>query len=441
MLPLRRKFPILPGGRRSTASPLLIIVAIQLSSAALAQGPLGAEFQINTFTTNNQGSPAIATLPSGAFVAVWDSDGGQDGNNLGIFAQRYSSAGAAAGSEFQVNSYTTGRERDPDVASNGDGSFVVVWNGQGLISSSPDTVRGQRFTSSGASLGAEFVVATHTGEDVAYPFLSPRVASSAGGGFVVVWQMPGPGKDGNDVFGRLFSSSGVPVGPNFQINTYTTGNQARPAVATGPSGNFFVVWMDGVKLDAYGQHYDSSGRPSGGEFQINAAPLGIYPNLTSDGAGNFVVVWQSPPETLGKRYDSSGLGLGDEFVVGPGAGFFTLPAVAADSIGNFVVVWRTEDSGGFGVTGRRFNSSGTALGSEFLVNSYTTGSQVGPDVSSFASSEVVVVWQSSGGGQDGDGDGVFGQRFGPIKPALFTDGFESGDTSAWPASKTRQTVE
>src|SRR6185503_11157931 len=46
------------------------------------------------------------------------------------------------------------------------------------------------------------------------------------------------------IFGQRYSSGGVPVGTEFQVNTYTTGRQARPAVAADP-GNFVVVWEDG----------------------------------------------------------------------------------------------------------------------------------------------------------------------------------------------------
>ena len=42
----------------------------------------------------------------------------QDGNDLGVYAQRYNAAGVAQGSEFQVNTYTTERSSG-SVGSNG----------------------------------------------------------------------------------------------------------------------------------------------------------------------------------------------------------------------------------------------------------------------------------------------------------------------------------
>jgi hypothetical protein len=47
-------------------------------------------------------------------------------------------------------------------------------------------------------------------------------------------------------------------------------------------------------------------------------------------------------------------------------------------------------------------------GPEFQINTYTTGSQRSPAVASIGGVDFVVV--STGSGQDGDGDGIFGQR-------------------------------
>ena len=50
--------------------------------------PLTGEFPLNTTAADEQSTPALATLPSGRFVATWASFG-QDGASWGIFAQRF----------------------------------------------------------------------------------------------------------------------------------------------------------------------------------------------------------------------------------------------------------------------------------------------------------------------------------------------------------------
>ena len=52
----------------------------------------GGEFLVDTRTANTQWDPAIAGNSSGNFVIAWTSDY-QDGDDYGIFAQRYALAG------------------------------------------------------------------------------------------------------------------------------------------------------------------------------------------------------------------------------------------------------------------------------------------------------------------------------------------------------------
>ena len=90
----------------------------------------GSEFRVNTYTTSSQSRPAVAQASDGSFVVVWNSYG-QDGSQYGVHGQRFDSAGAVAGSEFQVNTYTTAYQTRPAVAQASDGSFVVVWQSNG----------------------------------------------------------------------------------------------------------------------------------------------------------------------------------------------------------------------------------------------------------------------------------------------------------------------
>ena len=53
---------------------LLLVVVAFIPRAAAAQGdPLGPEFRINTYTTDSQLVPALASDSCGNFVVVWQS--------------------------------------------------------------------------------------------------------------------------------------------------------------------------------------------------------------------------------------------------------------------------------------------------------------------------------------------------------------------------------
>jgi len=394
---------------------------------AWAQEPTGPEFRVNSYTTSSQGSPALASDASGNFVVVWESRY-QDGSGDGVFGQRFNASGVPQGSEFQVNSYTRRDQYRPAVASDANGNFVVIWTSYSQFGN-PSGIFGQRFNAAGGPQGSEFRVNSNT---TGYVWL-PAVASDANGNFVVVWA----GQDGSSwgIFGQRFDAFGFPQGSELLVNSYTTGSQERPAATSAANGDFVVAWtssfQDGSSWGVFGQRFNASGVPQGSEFQVSSFTTDsqAHPSAASDANGNFVVSWFSKGQDgsaygiFGQRFDASGVPQGSEFQVNSyTTGYQTYSAVASDAGGNFVVVWRSwdQDASGYGIFGQRFNASGVPQGGEFLVNSYTTSHQGQPAVSSAANGNFVVAWISTH--QDGGGFAdVFGQRYGDL---IFKNGFE-----------------
>src|SRR6185503_8044197 len=77
---------------------------------------------------------------------------------------------------------------------------------------------------------------------------------------------------------------GVPLGPEFRVNTFTTNSQWFPAVAADALGNFVVLWASSTQDYAatsgvFGQRYTSGGEALGPEFRVNTYTIG------SQGAG------------------------------------------------------------------------------------------------------------------------------------------------------------
>jgi len=273
---------------------------------------------------------------------------------------------APDGPEFQVNTYTTNNQLNAQVSEDASGRFVVVWQsgyyGQTGPDGSAETAAGRRFDATGAPLAAEFVANDVAGGRQ----ISPAVAASPAGDFVVTWlsaQSYPPVGSAVGVFVRGFAGDGTPRGGQEQVNTTTAGSQSSPAVATGPGGDFVVVWTgfpsyyglggDGDRSGIFGQRYDSFGTRIGSEFQVNSYTTGfqLAPRISGDGAGGFVVVWDSVSDYYGNSQDGSGAGvfgrhfdaggapLGDEFQVNTTTtGSQELPSIAADPRGGFVVV-------------------------------------------------------------------------------------------------------
>src|SRR5687767_14997584 len=89
--------------------------------------PLGEEFQVNTFTTEGQGLAEVCADPSGNFVVVWLSEGDRDGDFTAIAGQRFQEDGTPNGTEFVVNSFTTGGQEYPSICCHAGGEFTVAW--------------------------------------------------------------------------------------------------------------------------------------------------------------------------------------------------------------------------------------------------------------------------------------------------------------------------
>ncbi len=228
---------------------------------------VGSEFQINTSTAPDHGFPALTALNNGGFVAVWQSLD-RDGDEYGVFGQRYDANGVRVGGEFQVNSYTATSQNTPTTATLTDGSFVVAWNSYGQDGSGYGVVA-RRYDANGNAIGGEFLVNNSTIANQK----NPVVTALSDGGFAINWRSQSQFNGDYTVMGRRYSSNGTAVGNEFQISSFTTQDQAPAAVTGLPNGGFASIWHSlspgGTDYRTYGQRYDGANNPSGGTFQVN----------------------------------------------------------------------------------------------------------------------------------------------------------------------------
>ncbi len=411
-------------------------VGTLLATRAWAQVPLGPEFQVNTYTTNFQWESAIASDSAGNFVVTWS---GSNGIDFDAFARRFSPSGTPLGSgEFRVNTFTTDLQTFPSVASDAAGDLVVVWPSY-TQDGSKYGVFGRRFKSDGTP-GPEFRVNTYTTNSQNYP----TVAMDGSGNFVVVWQSAFQDGTSEGLFAQRYDAAGVAQGAEFAVNTYTTGAQAYPFVSMNATGDFVVVWSDGARdgsgRGVFGRRFNAAGVPQG-SFRANAYTTGNQdsPSVAVSGDGGFLVAWKSNGQNgtagvFARKYDPSGAP-GPEFQVNQyTTGGQAVPRVSASADGRFVVVWESaqQDGSQYGIFARALDATGSPEGDEFQVNTYTTGKQRLPAVTSQLDGRFVVAWNSNG--QDGSGYGVFAREF--ARDLIFRDGFESADLSAWSSSST-----
>ncbi len=370
--------------------------------------PLGGELQVNTYTTNFQRSPRLAVTPEGGFVVVWESRD-QDYAGYGVFGRRFDSSGVAVGGELQVNGLAAGDQLGADLAVDPDGGFVVVWSSSQSDGDDSDnrSVQARRFSSAGAPLdGGVQVNSETTGVQQ-----GPAIAMGADGAFLVVWE--GRDGDGDGIRGQLFASDGSPSGGEIAVNTYTTDNQNSAAVAAVGDA-FVVVWQgaaspqDGDGYGLRGRRISSSGVPLAAELQINAAATGdqLAPAVSGGPDGDFVVSWHRfsdgglTSEIFARRFSGPAVPQGTEFQVNT----YTTGSQRGSDVqrhlsGNFVIAWGSNgspgtDTDGYSVQGRLLSPSGALLGEAFQVNTYTTSYQTAPRLGVDVEGRFVVAWSS-----------------------------------------------
>ena len=384
----------------------------------------GAEFRVNTYTTDSQNSPSVAMDADGDYVVAWESSG-QDGSEYGVYAQRFNAAGLTQGSEFRVNTFTADHQADPSVAMDADGDFVVTWTSY-TQDGSNDGIYAQRYNAAGIAQGIEFRVNTFTTGRQA----DPSVAMDADGDFVVTWTSNGQDGSNYGVYAQRYDAAGMPQGSEFRVNTFTTGRQFVSSLAMDDDGDFVVTWssnQDGSGYGVYAQRYNAAGVTQGAEFRVNTFTTNsqVYPSVAMDADGDFVVTWVSfaQDSVYGQRYNAAGVPEGGEFRVNSYTSFDqTSPSVAMDTDGDFVVSWRSlgQDGSGVGIYAQRYNAAGVTQGGEFRVNTFTTDNQSEPSIAMDADGDFVVAWISHG--QDGSSGGIYAQRYQSDAPVQLTTG-------------------
>lgn len=270
--------------------------------------PLGPEFQINSFTRdaimdtqtigdgdtyfwlNGQDTPDVAMNASGQFVVVWESDE-QDGDQNGIFAQRYNAGGQPVGGEFQVNTMATGEQDNPSVAIRNDGSFVVAWEHE---ADEETVVHYRAFTAEGNPVSDDQMLETNSTSEV-------HVAASASGEVTIAWEDQGfnitaPPMNGPIISFQRLNSSSAKIG--------TMGS----VVATGHADSFDLAYLANNQLvigweysgDAYFNIYNSANtalltEPEMASEASSGSADGVA--VTSNGATRFALSWDSDEVT------------------------------------------------------------------------------------------------------------------------------------------------
>ncbi|MDY0874496.1 cadherin domain-containing protein [Dongia rigui] len=381
----------------------------------------GADFLVNSGRSDSQTFPSVAGLIDGGLIVVWVSDNGQDGDQRGVYARRYNSAGVAVGGEFLVNSITAGSQDQSQVVALTDGGFVVTWR-------SENAIMARRYSSGGAAIGAEFEV-TSFGSN-------PTITALANGGFSISYKgsldvlvrQYGPvttdysgrsglvggagddvleGKAGNDILIGGLGNDTLKGGPGYDVAIFS-GRAIDYSISNLGNGHIRVTDLRTLNnegsdiltsIDEIRYLGDLPVLSAGSANIVTSSLAGSSSSITTLSDGRQLVVWGAYNSQLRGRFlNAAGQGLGSEFGLG---GVAKLPVtVAALPDGGFLIVRET----GGAISVQRYDSAGLTSGSAW---SRLNGNL--PSIAVLSDGSYVATWHATG--IDVSGYAIGGQRF------------------------------
>jgi hypothetical protein len=434
--------------------PLVLLALVAAPAAAQLPDFLDAQRQVNQTITSDQRNPAVAMAPSGASYVVWESSSspGNDASARSIQMQRYGAGGYLLGGQAQVNTVTTGEQKTPAVACDPvSGRVMVVWESPGATGGDGFDLRARIFEGNGTPAGSELAVNLFTTGDQ----LFPAVAGGAGG-FVVVWQSDddtGAGTD-NNIVARVYDASGAPLTDELQVNELLSGSQSNPAIAAS-GDDFLAVWQSGTSAGSDDTTTSIQARwilggPVAGSFQVNAHPPVMdesEPAVAVVPDGGAIVVWTafgsigsdtSRYAIQARRYAANGAAGTQIQLNGYTNDDQRFARVAADADGSFVAAWQSwgsngDDADAWSVQARGFAPNDAPLAGDRQANTFVAGEQVSPAIAVDGRGGMILAWRSAGSpGTDQDSNSIQTRQL--SLRLLFADDFEIGNRSRWSSS-------
>ena len=189
--------------------------------------PLGPEFIVNSSTGGQRTYPTVTYNSQNDLFIAWHGQG--DGDLDGIYMRRFNSSGVALGTEVRVNQSVSGPQTSAQLAASETGEVVISWTGR---DGNAEGVLARLYDVAGTAVTDEFQVNRFTtGKQRTAPFAGRHGALIYGDRMVFAWVGSGP--SGTGVFLTTFTpgASLPPSAPAITTNSV-------PALLLGQSATF-----------------------------------------------------------------------------------------------------------------------------------------------------------------------------------------------------------
>jgi Ca2+-binding RTX toxin-like protein len=362
---------------------------------------------VNSTTTGEQRDAAVTVLDNGNYVTVWTDF---SGTLPRIKGQIYDTTGARVGAEFLVPSAAnqgTGGLTQPFVTALTSGGFVVTWTRN--LSASDHDIHAQIFNADGTASGSVVSIINDAG------LQDNAEVTRAGTGFAVVFQ--NDVTNTNDTTVRRFSNTATQVGSDIAVNT-TISSGNYQTITELSNGNLVVAWT-AASLTRF-RVFDSSGTPVTTETNITGTTSAELA-LTRYGTGFMLSYYKSTgylqnPQLVGRLYDNTGTAYGSEFAIAPPVGQTNdLAELTVLPDGRIFSAW-TSIGSSHPYYGRVIDPLSGTMGDVIAINPdgslpFSSSDNNRMSIDTLADGRIVAVWSAS---PDAGGDaGVFMQILDP----------------------------
>ncbi|MHB8155995.1 MAG: T9SS type A sorting domain-containing protein, partial [Desulfocucumaceae bacterium] len=223
--------------------------------------------------------PAICPRTGLGYVAVW-MEVGDSSNGWDVYGQMFDVKGDSIAPAFKVNDGSLAERYCPDIASDSQGNFTVVW----MDSRSGWKIYGQKYSALGSPVDGNVMLGDSAGCD-------PKICMKSDGNYAITWQ-----SETGNILWRRFDSMGNPISNSLRVNSRDVNlDYAQPAIAVNDSGNFCLSWnrLTDAGMAIMTQFCDSTGTPVGNNVAVNEDTLvwGGHPTAAPSAGNRFVIGW------------------------------------------------------------------------------------------------------------------------------------------------------
>jgi hypothetical protein len=217
------------------------------------------------------------------------------------------------------------------------------------------SLHGRAYDSTGVARGAEYEIASSADAYVT----DQSICAIPTGGYAVVWAMRPDTSTYSHVYGRIYSSTGTPMGGQVQL---VYGFASFAVVAPGAEGELLVIWYDrSGTTSIHGRLFDLSLSPLGA-FVVNTVytPVTLFkPTITGNGQGQLLVTWcaETPHttptlQTMGQLVTDRGELIRSSFFISTSSLVRSLNGTAAAlPNGGFFAVWGSDAADSYEIYG------------------------------------------------------------------------------------------